>query len=283
MQVVKTIAEMRDAVVAVRRTKPETTIGFVPTMGALHAGHVSLIRAAQAQCDFVVLSIFVNPMQFGPAEDLSRYPRTLDADCDLLAGERVDVLFAPEAEEMYSADAGTTIDVGAIADRLDGASRPGHFRGVATVVAKLFNIVMPDVAFFGQKDAAQVAVVRKMLRDLNFPLRIEVGETVRESDGLAMSSRNRYLSEAERQAALVIWRALSRVRNMVTSGEKSSARLMTLVQETIATESAARLEYVAAVDADSLLPIANVGPGKGALVAVAAWIGNTRLIDNIIL
>lgn len=283
MRVVKTIAEMREAIAAVRRTKPETTIGFVPTMGALHAGHVSLIRAAQAQCDFVVVSIFVNPLQFGPTEDFSRYPRMFAADRDLLAGERVDLLFAPEAEEMYSAEAATTIDIGAIGDRLDGASRPGHFRGVATAVAKLLNIVAPDVAFLGQKDAAQVAVLRKMVRDLNFSLRIEVGETVRESDGLAMSSRNRYLSEPERRAALVIWRALNHVKNAVAAGERSGERLMRSLQETVAAEPAARLEYAAVVDPDSLMPLANVAVGKRALVAIAAWIGNTRLIDNIIL
>lgn len=283
MRVVTTIAEMREAVVAVRRSKPETTIGFVPTMGALHAGHVSLIRSARAQCDFVVVSIFVNPLQFGPTEDFSRYPRMFAADCDLLAGERVDVVFASEAEEMYSADDGTTVDVGAIADRLDGASRPGHFRGVATVVAKLLNIVAPDVAFLGRKDAAQVAVLRKMVRDLNFPLRIEVGETVRESDGLAMSSRNRYLSEEDRLAALVIWRALNRVRNAVADGERSCERLMRSLRETIDTQPAARLDYAAIVDPDSLLPLAEVAVGKRALVAVAAWIGNTRLIDNVIL
>ena len=283
MRVLNTIAEMREAIIAERRKKADATIGFVPTMGALHAGHLALVRTARKQCDLVVASIFVNPLQFGPTEDFSRYPRTFAADCDLLGREGVDYLFAPATEEMYPEGAEATVDVGAIADRLDGASRPGHFRGVATVVAKLFHIVTPHVAYFGQKDAAQVAVLRKMTRDLNFPLRIEVCDTVREADGLAMSSRNRYLSNEERQQALVLARSLNLAKRLADAGETSSDAIARSLKDTFAAEPAARLDYVAVVDADTLLPVENVAPEKRTLVAVAAWIGTTRLIDNIIL
>jgi pantoate--beta-alanine ligase len=282
VRVLNTIAEMREAVIAERHEKADATIGFVPTMGALHAGHLALVCAARKQ-SVVVTSIFVNPLQFGPTEDFSRYPRTFAADCDLLGREGVDYLFAPAVEEIYPDGVETSVDVGAIADRLDGASRPGHFRGVATVVAKLFHIVTPDVAYFGQKDAAQVAVLRKMTRDLNFPLRIEVCDTVREADGLAMSSRNRYLSSEERQQALVLSRSLNLAREIVDAGESGSDAIIGSLKDTFAAEPAARLDYAAVVDADTLLPVENVAPEKRTLVAVAAWIGKTRLIDNIIL
>jgi pantoate--beta-alanine ligase len=283
VRVLNTIAEMREAIIAERRKKANVTIGFVPTMGALHAGHLALVRAARKQSDCVIASIFVNPLQFGPTEDFSRYPRTFAADCDLLDREGGDYLFAPTAEEMYPDGDEATVDVGAIADRLDGASRPGHFRGVATVVAKLFHIVAPDVAYFGQKDAAQVAVLRKMTRDLNFPLRIEVCDTVREADGLAMSSRNRFLSNDECQQALVLARSLNVAKKLVDAGETNSDAIVRSLRDTFAAEPAARLDYAAVVDADTLLPVENVAPEKRTLVAVAAWIGNTRLIDNIIL
>lgn len=277
------MAEMREVIGAERRRNSGAIVGFVPTMGALHAGHLALVRAAREQCDRVVASIFVNPLQFGPTEDFSRYPRTFDADCEMLSDEGVDFLFAPTGKEMYADDAATTVDVGPIADRLDGASRPGHFRGVATVVAKLFHIVTPDVAYFGQKDAAQIAVLRKMTRDLNFPLRLAVCETVREADGLAMSSRNRYLSGEERQQALVLSRALQRVKNLVAAGERNAEVLAQSMKDTTGAEDAARLDYAAVVDADTLLPVERVAAGTSTLVAVAVWIGNTRLIDNILL
>lgn len=283
MRVLKTIAEMREAIRAERRRNGGAIVGFVPTMGALHAGHLALVRAAREQCDVVVASIFVNPLQFGPTEDFSRYPRTFDADSEGLTREGVDILFAPAAEEMYAGEAGTTMDVGPIADRLDGASRPGHFRGVATVVAKLFHIVTPDVAYFGQKDAAQVAVLRKMTRDLNFAVRLAVCDTVRERDGLAMSSRNRYLLGEERQQAIVLSRALDGVKRLVAVGEANADVLVRLMRDTIAAEPGARLDYAAVVDADSLLPVDRVSTEKRTLVAVAVWIGNTRLIDNILL
>lgn len=283
MRLLKTIAEMREAIHAERRRNMEGTVGLIPTMGALHAGHLALVRAARERCDLVVASIFVNPLQFGPTEDFSRYPRTFEADGEMLSREGVDFLFAPAAEEMYADDAATTVDVGPIADRLDGASRPGHFRGVATVVAKLFLAVTPDVAYFGQKDAAQVAVLRKMTRDMNFPLRLAVCDTVREADGLAMSSRNRYLLGEERQQALVLSRALECVKNLVVAGEKNAEVLVRSMREMIAAEGAARLDYAAVVDADNLLPVERVEMGGRTLVAVAAWIGNARLIDNILL
>jgi pantoate--beta-alanine ligase len=283
MQVLSTVADVRDAIASGRRRNPESKVGFVPTMGALHAGHMSLVRAARSQCDFVVASIFVNPLQFGPTEDFSKYPRTLEEDCRLLKEEGVDLVFTPAAEEMYPAGAETTVDAGAVADRLDGASRPGHFRGVTTVVAKLFHIVAPDVAYFGQKDAAQVAVLRQMVRDLNFPLRITVCETVREPDGLAMSSRNRYLSQDERWQALVLWRALCAAKCAVARGETAAAAVRKSLVDTIATEPAARLDYAAVVNADTLLPVERVGQGEPALLAVAVWIGKTRLIDNVVI
>ena len=283
MHVVETVAQMRDAIKSARTRRPAGVVGLVPTMGALHAGHISLVRAARAQCDVVAASIFVNPLQFGPTEDLARYPRTFAADCEMLAAENVDFVFAPSADEMYGGDDQTTVDVGELGNRMDGASRPGHFRGVATVVAKLFNIVTPDVAFFGQKDAAQVAVLRKMVRDLNFPLRIEVCDIARESDGLAMSSRNRYLSPEERVHALVLWRALSQAKEAASRGETSANELVREMKELFAAEPMARLDYAVVVDPDTLLPRARIGREKRTLVAVAAWVGTTRLIDNILI
>lgn len=283
MRVLNTIAEMRAAIASERRKSAEARVGFVPTMGALHTGHISLMRAARSQCDFVVASIFVNPLQFGPTEDFSRYPRTFEADCRLLSEADLDAVFAPAVEEMYPAGAEATVDAGAIGERLDGVSRPGHFRGVTTVVAKLFHIVTPDVAYFGQKDAAQVAVLRQMVRDLNFPLRIAVCETVREADGLAMSSRNRYLSQDERRQALVLWRALHAAKGAVLRGETAAEIVRQLLLDTITAEPAARLDYAVVVDIDTLLPVERVGEGKRALAAVAAWIGTTRLIDNVVI
>jgi pantoate--beta-alanine ligase len=253
-------------------------------MGALHAGHRSLVQAARKRCDIVVVSIFVNPTQFGPSEDFSRYPRTLEQDCKMLETESVDVVFTPTAEAMYPPGASTVVEVEGVSERLDGASRPGHFRGVATVVAKLFHIVQPDLAFFGQKDAAQVAVLRKMVRDLDFPLEIVVCSTVREPDGLAMSSRNRYLSPEERRQALTLSRALRAAELQAARGDVAAATASALLQTVRATlqdEPAIRVDYLAIVDPDTLLPIDDVG--SGALLAIAAYVGNTRLIDNVLL
>lgn len=279
MQIVSTIAEVRTAVRALHTEKG--SVGFVPTMGALHAGHRSLVQIARARCDAVVASIFVNPTQFGPKEDFSRYPRTFAEDCAALQAEQVDLLFAPEVATMYPADASTVVRVEGLRDRLDGASRPGHFDGVATVVAKLFHIVQPDAAFFGQKDAAQVAVLRRMVRDLNLPVEMILCPTVREADGLAMSSRNRYLSPEERRQALVLWRALQVAEALVKNGERQSARLLDALRSVFASEPTARIDYLAVVDADTLLPVEDVR--AGALLAVAAYVGSTRLIDNLIL
>ena len=255
-------------------------LGLVPTMGALHEGHLSLLRAARAQCDVVAASIFVNPTQFGPQEDFGRYPRPFERDSELLRAEGVDLLFAPSVEEMYPAGAVTYVEVGELSGRLDGRSRPGHFRGVATVVCKLFHIVQPEVAFFGQKDAAQVAVIRRMVRDLLMGAEIVACPIVRESDGLALSSRNVYLNAEQRQSALVLSRSLSRVQELYESGEVGAARLIAAGEE-LFLDSSVRLDFLEIVDAESLEALATAGPG--AVVAVAGFLGGTRLIDNVAL
>ncbi len=276
MRIARTIEETRGAVRELRAGG--RGIGFVATMGALHGGHVSLVRAARAQCDVVVVSIFVNPKQFGPNEDFGRYPRTWDADCALLESEGVDLIFAPLAEEMYPPGASTFVEVEGISDRLDGESRPGHFRGVATVVAKLFHIIAPDKAFFGQKDAAQVAVLRRMVRDLDFDLEVVVCPTVREADGLALSSRNRYLSPEERCQALVLSRALRRIEEQAAQGVVESDALIAEALAIFAGEPGVRVDYCRIVDPESLEDVVSVR--RGALAAVAAVVGTTRLIDN---
>jgi pantoate--beta-alanine ligase len=265
---------------SLRERQAGKCVGFVPTMGALHQGHLSLVRAARSRCDVVVASVFVNPKQFGPTEDFAKYPRTLESDSALLAQENCDYVFCPSVEDMYPPGNTTTVIVEGISDRLDGRSRPGHFYGVTTVVAKLFNIVQPDLAFFGQKDAAQAAIIRKMVRDLNFPLEIVVCPIVREPDGLAMSSRNVYLSPEERKRATVLSRSLMAVQKMFDEGERDSARLVAAGKEVLASEPGVRLDYFEVVNPDTL---ENVPDASGALVAVAAHLGCTRLIDNILL
>ncbi len=257
------------------------SLGFVPTMGALHDGHASLVRASKAQCQATAVSIFVNPLQFGPTEDLAKYPRTMERDSKLLQELGVEILYAPTVEEMYPAGATTYVEVSGISDRLDGGSRPGHFRGVATVVAKLFEIVRPDRAFFGQKDAAQVAVLRRMVRDLDMDVEIVVCPIVREKDGLAMSSRNAYLSPSERKQALVLNRSLMRVQHVADGGERDAANLIEAGKSVIAEEPGARLDYFAIVDPETLEAVSGVS--RGALVAVAVYVGATRLIDNLLL
>jgi pantoate--beta-alanine ligase len=279
MQVLSTVREMRVACRAIRSAGQ--SLGLVPTMGALHAGHIALVRAARAQCGIVAASIFVNPTQFGPNEDFAKYPRTFEQDCALLEQEGVALVFAPQPEEMYPPGGSTFVEVEGVGDRLDGASRPGHFRGVATVVAKLFQIAAPDKAFFGQKDAAQIAVLRRMVRDLNFDLELVVCPTVREPDGLALSSRNRYLLPEERSRALVLSRALNAISATYRAGEKDAARLLEAGRSVIATEPEVRIDYLEIVDWDALLPLTEAR--AGALVAVAAHVGNTRLIDNTLL
>jgi len=256
-------------------------IGFVPTMGALHDGHLSLVRSARTHNDVVVVSIFVNPLQFGPTEDFSKYPRTLESDTRKLESEKVDLLFAPSTDEMYPKGARTSVYVEGLSEKLDGLSRPGHFKGVTTVVAKLFEIVRPDRAYFGQKDAAQVAILRKMVQDLNMDVEMMVCPIVREPDGLALSSRNVYLSAEQRKQALVLHRALMRVQFMVDRGDRSAASLREHGIQVIAEEPGAKLDYFEIVDPDTLEPVGDVS--RGALVAVAAWVGTTRLIDNLVL
>ena len=276
MQIVERVAEMQRICGEFRRQN--RVLGFVPTMGALHEGHLSLVRRARAESGVVVASIFVNPLQFGPGEDFGKYPRTFEEDCQRLNAEGVEVLFAPVAAEMYPEGAVTTVTVSGVGDRLDGASRPGHFAGVATVVAKLFHVVSPDRSYFGQKDAAQLAVLRRMVRDLNFDVELVGCAIVRDADGLALSSRNKYLSAAERRHALVLHRALLRIEQMIANGERKSAALIQGGLEVLLTVPEARIDYLAIVDADSLLPVTLVETGT--LVAIAAYLGQTRLIDN---
>lgn len=256
-------------------------LGLVPTMGALHDGHLSLVRAARSRSDVVAATIFVNPTQFGPTEDFAKYPRNLEADCALLEREGVELVFAPSVDEMYPRGAVTWVVVEAMSDRLCGGSRPGHFRGVTTVVSKLFHIVEPDLAFFGQKDAAQVAIIKRMVRDLNLLVSIEVCPIVREPDGLALSSRNSYLTPEERKSALVLYRSLMRVQEEFAKGERDTAKLVAAGKQKFTEEPGARLDYLEIVDPDSLDPETNIT--KATLVAVAAFVGKTRLIDNIAL
>jgi pantoate--beta-alanine ligase len=279
MRRIATIAEMKAACRQV--TRDGRTLGFVPTMGALHEGHLSLVRASKARCDVTAVSIFVNPLQFGPAEDLDKYPRTMERDAALLEQTGADVLFTPGVEEMYPLGAQTHVVVEDLSKRLDGASRPGHFRGVTTVVTKLFEIIRPDCAFFGQKDAVQVAVLRKLVDDLDMDVELIACPIVRDKDGLAMSSRNAYLTSEQRQRALVLYRALTRVQTALDHGERDSAKLIEIGKHLIAEEAGVRLDYFAIVDPDTLDPVAEVS--HCALVAVAAYLGATRLIDNILI
>lgn len=260
---------------------PGNDIALVPTMGALHAGHASLIRAAAASCPHLAVSIFVNPTQFGPNEDYARYPRTFDADCALAESEGASVIFAPSVEEIYPSGAGTFVEVEGLSNRLDGKSRPGHFRGVATVVAKLLIAAEPDRAFFGQKDAAQVAVLRRMVADLHLDTEIVVCPIVREPDGLALSSRNIYLTPSQRDQALVLSRAVRHAESLVATGERRANKLIEATLDHFASEHTIRIDYIAVVDWATLLPVETAIPGT--LFAVAAYVGPTRLIDNTIL
>ena len=279
MKVLSTISETRAAARALKASGKK--LGLVPTMGALHEGHLSLVRLAKQQCDAVVASIFVNPKQFGPNEDFAKYPRAFERDQQMLQAESVDLLFAPTVEEMYPQGSTTFVNVEGLSERLDGMSRPGHFRGVSTVVSKLFHIVEPDKTFFGQKDAAQVAIIRRMVRDLDLPVEIVVGPIVREPDGLAMSSRNAYLNPTERKQALVLSRALKEVESEIGAGVLDTNRLVKMAKQIFATESDVRVDYIAVVNRDTLDPIGDVS--RGALVAVAAYVGTTRLIDNVVI
>ncbi len=274
--IARTIAEVRAAVRAARAD--EQRIGCVPTMGALHDGHLELVRVAKRNTEFVVTTIFVNPTQFGPNEDFARYPRTLDADVTRLEEVDCDLVFAPAVDEMYP-ESLTTVEVAKLGDQLCGPRRPGHFRGVCTVVLKLLNIVQPDVAVFGAKDAQQARIIVRMVRDLNVPVEIVVAPTVREADGLAMSSRNRYLSPEERAEAPRIHAALRAIRNRAIAGETDAARLESALNHELAAIPGARIDYASIVDDSTLKPIAILD--RPALAAVAVFLGSTRLIDNI--
>jgi pantoate--beta-alanine ligase len=249
-------------------------------MGALHQGHLSLVRAAKAQCDAVAVSIFVNPTQFGPTEDLARYPRPYERDIQLLEEEHVDIVFAPSAEQMYPKGEATWVTVEGLSEKLDGRSRPGHFRGVTTVVTKLFHIIEPDTAFFGQKDAAQLAVIRRMVRALNFPVEIVACPIVREPDGLAMSSRNAYLNPEDRRRALVLNRSLREVERVFGAGENTAANLIAAARHVLEREPQVRVDYFEIVDPDTLDSVDQIK--EKTLVAVAAYVGTTRLIDNLL-
>jgi len=288
MEILRTVEELRKWSRKVRRragAHASGVVGLVPTMGALHAGHASLIRAAAQSCSHVAVSIFVNPVQFGPNEDYERYPRTFVADCELASAAGAEAVFAPSVEEMYPEGSATFVEVEGLSNRLDGASRPGHFRGVSTVVTKLLIAAEPDKAFFGQKDAAQVAVLRRMVRDLRLGAEIVVCPIVREADGLALSSRNAYLSEEERKQALTLSRAVRRVEALVKHGERSAEALIAAARVTFAAEPAnpdpVRVDYIELVDWSTLQPVETAAPGT--LFAVAAWVGETRLIDNTVL
>ena len=257
------------------------TIGLAPTMGFLHEGHLSLMRRARVENDLTVVSIFVNPTQFGPTEDYEEYPRDLQSDSEMAAEAGVDVIFAPSAKDMYPEGYATFVNVRGITEKMCGASRPGHFRGVTTVVAKLFNLVQPHRAYFGQKDAQQTVVIKRMAADLNFGVEIVVMPTVREDDGVAMSSRNKYLNEDERRAALVLNKSLHKARNLTKSGERDAAKIYRKMRDMIEAEPLAKVDYISIVDANTLADI-DVVEGK-TLIAMAVFIGETRLIDNVVL
>jgi len=276
MQTVTTLADLR----AARRDLPGP-VGFVPTMGYLHAGHISLARRARAECASLAASIFVNPTQFGPNEDLANYPRDLPRDLAQLEAAGVDLVWTPTPEQMYLPGFQTWVTVDGLTRPLEGAARPSHFRGVTTIIAKLFNAVGPDKAYFGQKDAQQAAVIRQMVKDLNFPVEIVVCPIVREPDGLAMSSRNVYLKPEQRQAATVLFRSLSAANLAYGAGERQADSLCALVREKIAGEPLARLQYVSCADYDTLEELETVS-GK-ALLSMAVYFGKTRLIDNCVL
>ncbi len=279
--VVNDIVPLRQAVAEARRSG--RTIGLVPTMGALHAGHLSLIEAARSETEYVVVSIFVNPTQFGPNEDLNRYPRPLQRDLELCGKAGVDLVFHPQPAVLYPPDFRTFVEVTGLQDVLCGASRPGHFRGVATVVLKLLNLVQPDRAYFGQKDAQQACIIRQMVRDLNVPVEIRVCPIVREADGLALSSRNEYLGSEERRRATVLYHALNEARRRIEAGERDAATVRQMMAEQIASVSGAVLDYAAVVDADSLQALGRIKPGRPVLLALAVRFGGTRLIDNLLI
>ena len=278
MVIAKTIKHVRKIIFAAKQKNK--TIGFVPTMGALHYGHLSLVRAARKNCDFVVVSIFINPTQFGPKEDFRKYPRQFNQDKRLLEIEKVDLVFYPSAAEMYLKDSSTYIKEVYLSEPLCGSTRPGHFRGVCTVVAKLFNIIEPDIAYFGQKDYQQARVVKRMVRDLNFPVKIKIFPTLRERSGLAMSSRNAYLDQKARGDALVLFESLKLAKKLVKEGERDPKKIINKIRKLIISIKNAKIDYVEIVDAKSLRPVDKI-KAKVAVV-LAVYIGKIRLIDNVL-
>jgi pantoate--beta-alanine ligase len=280
MEIISRAARMQS--VSEKLSAEMKPIGFVPTMGALHDGHLSLVREARRLCDAVVVSIFVNPTQFRPGEDLDKYPRDLARDADLLSPLGVDYIFAPTVEEIYPKGFSTFINVEDLSSKLEGASRPGHFRGVATVLTVLFNLVRPKFVFMGQKDAQQTVIVKKMVRDLHLPVEIVVVPTTREADGVAMSSRNRYLSEQERHAAPVLYRALTKASELFARGERNAKKIVHQVLQEIEQQPLARVDYISLTDTETLEPLDDLSH-RTALLSLAAHFGATRLIDNVIL
>lgn len=278
MKIIQTISEMQQYAEALRRQGK--IIGFVPTMGFLHEGHLSLVRLARPRCDIVVVSIFVNPTQFAPNEDLDKYPRDFRRDEQLCEREQVDVIFYPTAAEMYPQPYRTFVSVEKLTETMCGTSRPGHFRGVATVVAKLFNIVKPHLAVFGEKDYQQAQVIRQMVRDLNFDVEILTGPIVREPDGLAMSSRNKYLTASQRKDALLLHKSLQLARKLILAGERNSAALRERMEELIGSAPTSRVDYIAVVDPETLEDVSTIR--ERTLIALAVYIGQTRLIDNMV-
>lgn len=280
METIRTISWMKEAV---RQARAENhVVGFIPTMGALHEGHISLIRRARTYCSRVYASIFLNPTQFGPDEDLAKYPRTFERDVEQLTDADVDILFAPDAKQIYPAGFRTYVNVEGLSERLEGSSRAGHFRGVATVVLKLFEIVQPQVAYFGRKDAQQVRILQQMALDLNLHVEIVACPIVREPDGLALSSRNTYLNAKERRAAASLYRALDEARRELNAGTRDALQLQTTIREVLSGEPLARIDYVEIVDAESFEPVATIGT-RPLYALLAVFIGKTRLIDNLLI
>ncbi len=279
MRIIRNIKQM--SIVSKNLRLRGKSIGFVPTMGALHEGHLALIRKARKENDMVVVSIFVNPTQFGPKEDLKKYPRHFSQDARLCKREGVDIIFYPEANRMYPDNYKTYVDVEKLSEVLCGRFRPAHFRGVATVVTKLFNIVQPDISYFGRKDAQQAIIIKKMVEDLNIPLRIKIMPTVREGNGLAMSSRNVYLSPGERKDAVILHQALNLAKNLITQGNRNTVYIVQKMRQLINQKKTAKVQYISIVNLRDLKPVNKI---KGrVLIALAVWIGKTRLIDNIII
>jgi len=281
MEIVKTINEMQN--ITKRYKKEGKVVGFVPTMGYLHEGHLTLVKEAKKRCDIVVVSIFVNPLQFGPKEDFAKYPRDFERDSNLLLKEGVDYIFYPEKEEMYQDGYQTYVEVTEVTKNLCGASRPGHFKGVTTVVCKLFNAVMPDLAFFGEKDYQQIMTIKRMVKDLNMDIEIIGVSIVREPDGLAMSSRNTYLSEEERKSALCLYKGINLAKDMIKNGERDAEKIVSSVIDLISNTPLTRIDYVKLCHPETLEYIEKGEIKENVLLALAVFVGNTRLIDNSIL